>query len=50
MSEDQIRAEIARYCHLIYEKGYVASTDGNVSVRLSDGSIMKTMPDGAIVS
>jgi len=42
MSEDQVRAEIARYCHLIYEKGYVASTDGNVSVRLADGSIMCT--------
>ena len=42
VSEDKIRAEIARFCHLIYEKSYVASTDGNVSVRLPDGHIMCT--------
>src|SRR5262245_37578 len=41
-SEDQLRTEITRFCHLIYEKGYVASTDGNVSVRLPDGDIMCT--------
>jgi L-fuculose-phosphate aldolase len=34
--------EIARFSHLIYEKGYVSSTDGNISVRLPDGSIMCT--------
>jgi len=34
--------EIERFCHLTYEKGYVASTDGNISVRLSDGGIMCT--------
>ena len=42
MSEAQYRAEIARFCHLTYEKGYVASTDGNVSARLPDGHIMCT--------
>ena len=42
VSEDKLRAEIARFCHLIYEKSYVASTDGNVSVRLPDGHIMCT--------
>src|SRR5256884_9979405 len=42
VSEDQFRAEIARFCHLIYEKGYVASTDGNISARLPDGHIMCT--------
>ena len=42
MSEDKYRAEIARFCHLIYEKGYVASTDGNISARLPDGHIMCT--------
>ncbi len=41
-SEDQFRAEITRFCHLIYEKGYVASTDGNVSIRLPDGHILCT--------
>ena len=42
VSEDQYRAGITRFCHLIYEKGYVASTDGNVSARLPDGHIMCT--------
>jgi L-fuculose-phosphate aldolase len=42
MSEDALRHEIIQICHLIYEKGYVASTDGNVSVRLPDGTIMCT--------
>lgn len=41
-SEDKLRAEIARFCHLIYERGYVASTDGNVSVRLPNGHVMCT--------
>jgi len=34
--------EIERFCHLIYQKGYVASTDGNISVRLGDGTVMCT--------
>jgi L-fuculose-phosphate aldolase len=42
VSEDKYRSEITRFCHLIYEKSYVASTDGNVSVRLPDGHIMCT--------
>src|SRR2546425_12970364 len=42
VSEEKFRQEITRFCHLIYEKGYVASTDGNVSVRLPDGNIMWT--------
>jgi L-fuculose-phosphate aldolase len=41
-SEDQIRADVVRFCHLTYEKGYVASTDGNLSVRLPGGEIMCT--------
>jgi L-fuculose-phosphate aldolase len=41
-SEEQLRAELTHFCHLVYEKGYVASTDGNISVRLADGSIMCT--------
>lgn len=41
-SEDRLRQEIERFCHLIYEKGYVASTDGNVSARLPGGHIMCT--------
>jgi L-fuculose-phosphate aldolase len=42
LSEEQIRDDIVRFCHLTYEKGYVASTDGNVSVRLPGGNIMCT--------
>src|SRR6185312_2193868 len=42
VSEAEFRAEIARFCHLIYERGYVASTDGNISARLPDGHIMCT--------
>ena len=42
VSDAQLRQEIAEICHLIYEKGYVASTDGNVSVRLPDGNVMCT--------
>src|SRR5438046_10381835 len=42
VSEAEFRAEITRFCHLIYEKGYVASTDGNISVRLPNGHIMCT--------
>src|SRR6185503_18461978 len=42
VSEAEFRAELTRFCHLIYEKGYVASTDGNISVRLPDGHIMCT--------
>src|SRR5499426_1178276 len=42
VSEAEFRSGITRFCHLIYEKGYVASTDGNVSARLPDGHIMCT--------
>jgi len=34
--------EIERFCHLIYEKQFVAAQDGNISARLPDGSIMCT--------
>jgi L-fuculose-phosphate aldolase len=42
VSEAQFRAEITRFCHLIYERGFVAATDGNISARLPDGHIMCT--------
>src|SRR5437773_11678017 len=42
VSEEKFRLDIARFCHLIYEKSYVASTDGNISARLPDGHIMCT--------
>ena len=34
--------EIERFCHLIYQKQFVAAQDGNISVRLQDGSVMCT--------
>lgn len=41
-SEDKLSHEIEKFCHLTYERGYLASTDGNLSVRLPDGNIMCT--------
>ena len=41
-SEAQARAEIVRYGALLWERGLVAGSSGNVSVRLSDGSIVVT--------
>src|SRR5438046_10544061 len=42
VSAEQCRVGITRVCHLIYEKGYVAATDGNVSARRPAGHIMCT--------
>jgi len=41
-SEEKLRQEIEKFCHLTYERGYLASTDGNLSVRLPGGNIMCT--------
>ena len=40
--EDEHRAELIRVCRLIYEKGWVAMNDGNVSIRLNDDRILCT--------
>jgi L-fuculose-phosphate aldolase len=40
--EQQRREDLVRVCHLIYEKGWVAMNDGNVSVRLEDERILCT--------
>ena len=37
-----VAEDITRFSHLIYEKQYVAAMDGNISVRLPDGTIMCT--------
>src|SRR3712207_9304132 len=42
MDETQARREIVRVGQLMYERGYVVSSDGNVSVRLEDGRILAT--------
>ena len=44
-TEQAWRKEIVRVCRLLHEKGYVAATDGNVSVRLSKGYVLST-PSG----
>jgi L-fuculose-phosphate aldolase len=42
MDEQTARREIVRVGKLLYERGYVVSSDGNVSVRLDDGRIVAT--------
>jgi len=44
-AEDKARQEIVRVCRLLWERGYVAATDGNVSVRLGPDRILTT-PSG----
>ena len=41
-SERQYRDEIVRYGRMLHEQFFVAATDGNLSVRLEDGSILCT--------
>lgn len=41
----QVREEICDVCHKLWQRGIVAANDGNVSVMLSDGSILCT-PSG----
>ena len=42
MDEQTIKRDLIRVCHLMYERSYVVSSDGNVSVRLEDGRILAT--------
>src|SRR5437588_325285 len=42
MDEQTARREIVRVGRLMYERSYVVSSDGNVSVRLDDGRIVAT--------
>jgi L-fuculose-phosphate aldolase len=44
-TEQEWREEIVRVCRLLYEKGFVTATDGNVSVRLSANRVLST-PSG----
>ena len=44
-SEDALRADIVEIGRRMHERGYVASNDGNISVRL-DGSRVLTTPKG----
>lgn len=40
--EEQVRADIVEVGRRLYARGYVASNDGNISVRLGDGRLMAT--------
>src|SRR5678816_2548567 len=42
MNEPAARREIVKIGNLMYERSYVVSSDGNVSVRLDDGRILAT--------
>jgi L-fuculose-phosphate aldolase len=42
MDEQTARREIVRVGQLMYERSYVVSSDGNLSVRLDDGRILAT--------
>lgn len=42
MDEKTARREIVNVGRLMYERGYVVSSDGNVSVRLDDGRVVAT--------
>src|SRR5947209_11301859 len=42
MDEQLARRDLLRICHLLYERSYVVSSDGNVSVQLEDGRILAT--------
>src|SRR5438105_1521667 len=42
MDEQTARRDLLRICHLLYERSYVVSSDGNVSVQLDDGRILAT--------
>ena len=42
MDEANRQTRSNQICHLMYERSYVVSSDGNVSVRLDDGRILAT--------
>src|SRR5215467_14504189 len=42
MDEATARRDLISVCQLMYERSYVVSSDGNVSVRLDDGRILAT--------
>ena len=42
MDEQTARRDLLRICHLMYERSYVVSSDGNVSAQLDDGRVLAT--------
>lgn len=45
MTDEQLRREICRVCHWLYDRGYVVSNDGNVSARTPRNTVLIT-PSG----
>lgn len=43
--DEKLRQEICEVCHLLYDRGYVVSNDGNVSARTERGTVLIT-PSG----
>lgn len=43
--DEKLRQEICEICHLLYDRGYVVSNDGNVSARTERGTVLVT-PSG----
>ena len=42
LEADELRPQVIEICRRLYDKGLIAAADGNVSLRLSDGSILVT--------
>ena len=47
MTDMELRQEICQICHLLYDRGYVVSNDGNVSARTKRGTVLIT-PSGVV--
>ncbi|HHF52998.1 MAG TPA: class II aldolase/adducin family protein [candidate division WOR-3 bacterium] len=45
LSFPELRKEIIKYCVLMYENNYVVASDGNISVRISEGHFLITPSD-----
>lgn len=45
MLDGSLRKDICQICHLLYDRGYVVSNDGNVSARTERGTVLIT-PSG----
>lgn len=42
MNKQQLKAQICDVCHRMWQLGWVAANDGNISVKLEDGSLLCT--------
>ena len=41
-TEEQLREDVVRVGRLVFDKGWIAANDGNITIRLSDGRILAT--------